>query len=122
MCCYYKMAPSQAVCMSGLAPDADNEKENAHITVQGRLDNVHPTENSCLSSLEILKSGDDGKDNANYIEVSTPRIVERMFANGDLYAGSWRWNLPDGKGKYLWSDCCMYEGEWGKGKKTGRGK
>ena len=30
--------------------------------------------------------------------------------------------MPHGHGKYLWSNGCMYEGEWKKGKASGRGK
>ncbi|KAL8125193.1 phosphatidylinositol 4-phosphate 5-kinase 1-like [Apium graveolens] len=40
-------------------------------------------------------------------------------AKGDMYMGKLSGN---GLGKYLWSDGCVYEGEWKKGKASGKGK
>ncbi|XP_076896660.1 phosphatidylinositol 4-phosphate 5-kinase 6-like [Bidens hawaiensis] len=49
--------------------------------------------------------------------------VEKIFSNGDIYMGQWvAENCPHGAGKYLWSDGCMYFGEWCKGKVNGKGK
>lgn len=49
--------------------------------------------------------------------------VEKIFSNGDIYIGQWvTENCPHGDGKYLWSDGCMYFGEWYKGKINGKGK
>ncbi|KAI3800729.1 hypothetical protein L1987_28823 [Smallanthus sonchifolius] len=50
--------------------------------------------------------------------------VEKIFSNGDIYMGQWvaENNCPHGAGKYLWSDGCMYFGEWCKGKMNGKGK
>nr|XP_043622096.1 phosphatidylinositol 4-phosphate 5-kinase 6-like [Erigeron canadensis] len=49
--------------------------------------------------------------------------VEKIFPNGDIYIGQWVGeNCPHGIGKYLWSDGCMYVGEWWKGKMNGKGK
>ncbi|KAK9055992.1 hypothetical protein SSX86_027079 [Deinandra increscens subsp. villosa] len=49
--------------------------------------------------------------------------VEKIFSNGDIYMGQWvAENWPHGDGKYLWSDGCMYFGEWCKGKVNGKGK
>ncbi|KAI3495508.1 hypothetical protein L1887_37849 [Cichorium endivia] len=49
--------------------------------------------------------------------------VEKIFSNGDIYIGQWvAENYPHGDGKYLWSDGCMYVGEWYKGKSNGKGK
>ncbi|KAI4336493.1 hypothetical protein L6164_015015 [Bauhinia variegata] len=48
--------------------------------------------------------------------------VEKALPNGDLYTGTLLGNVPHGTGKYLWSDGCMYEGEWKKGKACGKGK
>ncbi|KAH7431404.1 hypothetical protein KP509_08G046800 [Ceratopteris richardii] len=49
-------------------------------------------------------------------------VREQVFPNGDMYVGCWGGNLPEGKGKYLWSDGTMYEGDWAKGKKSGKGR
>ncbi|KAL8166689.1 hypothetical protein V2J09_008188 [Rumex salicifolius] len=48
--------------------------------------------------------------------------VERVLPNGDLYIGAFLGNAPHGAGKYLWSDGCMYEGEWRRGNATGKGR
>ncbi|KAK1294045.1 Phosphatidylinositol 4-phosphate 5-kinase 6 [Acorus calamus] len=48
---------------------------------------------------------------------------ERLLANGDFYTGQWSAaDVPHGVGKYLWTDGCMYEGEWSHGRTTGKGK
>lgn len=36
--------------------------------------------------------------------------------------GSFSGNVPNGSGKYLWKDGCMYEGKWKRGKASGKGK
>ncbi|XP_020226644.1 phosphatidylinositol 4-phosphate 5-kinase 2 isoform X2 [Cajanus cajan] len=48
--------------------------------------------------------------------------VEKRLANGDVYMGGFWANVPNGSGKYLWQDGCMYEGEWKRGKAWGKGK
>ncbi|KAK8968780.1 Phosphatidylinositol 4-phosphate 5-kinase 1 [Platanthera guangdongensis] len=48
--------------------------------------------------------------------------VEKVLQNGDLYCGGFSGNVPHGRGKYLWADGCMYEGEWRRGKAAGKGK
>jgi hypothetical protein len=40
----------------------------------------------------------------------------KKFANGDVYAGGWRAGLPEGEGRYCWSDGSVYEGGWRVGK------
>ncbi|KAF9608426.1 hypothetical protein IFM89_009792 [Coptis chinensis] len=53
--------------------------------------------------------------------ISFFRIGEKVFPNGDRYAGSFKGLLPHGKGKYTWSDGTVYDGEWDRGKMTGVG-
>ncbi|KAG2713446.1 hypothetical protein I3843_04G168500 [Carya illinoinensis] len=53
---------------------------------------------------------------------TTTTSVEKVLLNGDLYIGTLFGKAPHGTGKYLWSDGCMYEGEWKKGKASGKGK
>ncbi|PKA67013.1 Phosphatidylinositol 4-phosphate 5-kinase 6 [Apostasia shenzhenica] len=49
--------------------------------------------------------------------------AERLLPNGDFYTGQWSTaGFPHGSGKYLWTDGCMYEGEWRRGMTTGQGK
>ncbi|CAL9092423.1 unnamed protein product [Musa acuminata var. zebrina] len=49
-------------------------------------------------------------------------VVEKALPNGDLYTGGFVGSAPHGRGKYLWVDGCMYEGEWRRGKAAGKGK
>ncbi|KAL5076596.1 hypothetical protein RYX36_015580 [Vicia faba] len=56
------------------------------------------------------------------IEFETKRISKKVLPNGDSYMGSFSGNVPNGSGKYAWSDGCVYEGEWKRGKASGKGK
>ncbi|KAL3610669.1 hypothetical protein D5086_001689 [Populus alba] len=49
-------------------------------------------------------------------------LVEKVLPNGDIYTRGLVDGVPHGKGKYLWCDECMYEGEWRRGKANGGGK
>ncbi|KAG6521794.1 hypothetical protein ZIOFF_018927 [Zingiber officinale] len=49
-------------------------------------------------------------------------IVEKVLPNGDLYTGGFTGSASHRHGKYLWVDGCMYEGDWLRGKATGKGK
>ncbi|KAL6133464.1 hypothetical protein ACLB2K_065699 [Fragaria x ananassa] len=50
------------------------------------------------------------------------RVTELLLPNSETYAGPLLGNIPEGKGKYLWSDGCVYEGEWRRGMRHGIGK
>ncbi|XP_050262949.1 phosphatidylinositol 4-phosphate 5-kinase 8-like isoform X1 [Quercus robur] len=50
------------------------------------------------------------------------RLSEKAFPNGDIYSGDFKALLPNGKGKYTWSDGTIYEGDWKEGKMTGKGQ
>ncbi|KAG8642404.1 phosphatidylinositol 4-phosphate 5-kinase 1 [Manihot esculenta] len=52
----------------------------------------------------------------------TAIVTERVLPNGDIYTGTLSGSVPHGKGKYLWYDGCMYEGEWKRGRACGNGK
>ncbi|KAL3131311.1 hypothetical protein ABBQ38_000603 [Trebouxia sp. C0009 RCD-2024] len=47
--------------------------------------------------------------------------VDKKFAGGDRYIGQWENGLPEGEGKYVWTDQSTYEGGWKKGMKDGLG-
>lgn len=42
-------------------------------------------------------------------------VGELVLPNGDKYCGTPLGNMPEGSGKYIWSDGCIYEGEWREG-------
>lgn len=50
------------------------------------------------------------------------RVAEILLPNGECYFGSLLGNVPEGSGKYVWSDGCIYEGEWRRGMRHGNGK
>lgn len=50
------------------------------------------------------------------------RLSDKGFPNGDIYSGNFKGVLPNGKGRYTWSDGTIYEGDWERGKMTGKGQ
>src|ERR1044072_3690454 len=48
--------------------------------------------------------------------------VEKILSNGEFYTGQCMENTPHGQGKYLWTDGCMYVGEWQRGGIMGKGR
>lgn len=50
-----------------------------------------------------------------------PSTVDKTFTGGDRYVGQWEKGLPEGEGKYVWTDQSTYEGGWKEGKKDGLG-
>ncbi|KAJ4850854.1 Phosphatidylinositol 4-phosphate 5-kinase 9 [Turnera subulata] len=55
-------------------------------------------------------------------ETTAFRVGELVLPNGESYSGSMLGNVPEGHGKYAWSDGCVYEGEWRRGMRHGNGK
>lgn len=49
-------------------------------------------------------------------------VGEILLLNGESYSGSLLGNVPEGSGKYAWSDGCKFEGEWRCGMRQGYGK
>ncbi|KAL5995213.1 Phosphatidylinositol 4-phosphate 5-kinase 9 [Asimina triloba] len=50
------------------------------------------------------------------------RVGELLLPNGESYSGTLLGNMPEGSGRYVWVDGCMYEGEWRSGMRHGAGK
>ncbi|KAL1313793.1 hypothetical protein HN51_040452 [Arachis hypogaea] len=50
------------------------------------------------------------------------RVGELLLPNGETYCGSLLGNMPEGHGVYVWSDGCVYKGEWRRGMRNGIGK
>lgn len=55
-------------------------------------------------------------------ENHTFTVGELLLPNGESYSGSLLGSVPEGSGKYIWSDGCKYEGEWRCGMRHGYGK
>ncbi|KAL5150093.1 Phosphatidylinositol 4-phosphate 5-kinase 9 [Glycine soja] len=73
------------------------------------------SEIDCLSIFTIGEA-------AHSSEVAGFRVGELSLPNGESYSGSFLGNIPEGQGKYVWSDGCVYEGEWRRGMRNGYGK
>ncbi|XP_010267271.1 PREDICTED: phosphatidylinositol 4-phosphate 5-kinase 9-like [Nelumbo nucifera] len=77
-------------------------------------------------SLDAISIGD--KDHISNGQVSHAsfetigfRVGELLLPNGESYSGSLLGNMPEGSGKYVWADGCVYEGEWRRGMRNGVG-
>ena len=73
-----KTAPSGVFCMSGPVARVDEEE--------------YENQQSILSVLESVNGSNP---------TGVFLVGEKFLPNGDIYAGSWHGNLPEGKGKYL---------------------
>ncbi|XP_076938925.1 phosphatidylinositol 4-phosphate 5-kinase 9-like [Bidens hawaiensis] len=50
------------------------------------------------------------------------RFEEFTLPNEEYYSGSLLGNVPEGSGKYVWTNGCTYEGEWSRGIWHGNGE
>ncbi|KAJ7976884.1 Phosphatidylinositol 4-phosphate 5-kinase [Quillaja saponaria] len=50
------------------------------------------------------------------------RVGELLLPNRESYSGSLLGNVPEGNGKYVWSDGCLYDGGWRRGMRHGHGR
>jgi len=80
-------------------------------------------------SLDVLaldeKSNPHAQSNSDIACTSSTasgfRVGEIVLPSGEHYSGSLLGNVPEGSGKYVWSDGCIYEGEWRRGMRHGNG-
>ncbi|CAI0469374.1 unnamed protein product [Linum tenue] len=75
-----------------------------------------------ISSRDFSSLSVNGEVPHRFSESPSFRIGELFLTNGESYFGSLLGNVPEGKGKYVWSDGCIYEGEWRRGIRSGVGK
>ncbi|KAK7267799.1 hypothetical protein RIF29_20478 [Crotalaria pallida] len=73
---------------------------------------------SQVDYISTLTNGEAGHSS----EITGFRVGELLLPNGESYSGSHLGNIPEGHGKYVWSDGCVYEGEWRRGMRNGIGK
>lgn len=84
-------------------------KKRAHSIIFG-------TWSEAQSEEDLLNIDDNGND----VQYETYHS-EKVFPNGEYYNGQCTDNFAHGQGKYLWTDGCVYVGEWCKGRPMGRG-
>ena len=77
---------------------------------------------SCISDKVVLLNLANGHASCSSSETVGLGVSELLLPNGDWYSGTLLVNMPDGHGKYVWSDGCTYEGEWKRGMRHGTGK
>ncbi|XP_041003483.1 phosphatidylinositol 4-phosphate 5-kinase 2-like [Juglans microcarpa x Juglans regia] len=106
--------------LSGQAidPDSDKKKKNSEEEEEKKMELV--VAQPCMVVGRMRSPA--GSRRVTPTSTATASTVEKVLLNGDLYMGTLLGNAPHGAGKYLWSDGCMYEGEWKKGKASGKGK
>ncbi|KAM1050672.1 hypothetical protein ACFX13_033110 [Malus domestica] len=75
-----------------------------------------------LISKEDRESIINNGEIADTSEIAAFRVRELLLPNRESYSGPVLGNIPEGKGKYVWSDGCIYEGEWRRGMRHGNGK
>ncbi|CAJ1968863.1 unnamed protein product [Sphenostylis stenocarpa] len=71
-----------------------------------------------IDRISTLTNGEAGHSS----EIAGFRVGELLLPNGESYFGSLIGNIPEGQGKYVWSDGCVYDGEWRRGMRNGYGK
>eukprot|EP00250_Pteridium_aquilinum_P035082 c8583_g1_i1 orf=644-3145(+) len=107
--------------MSSTVPHAGHEKERIHLSIQGRHDQVHPSEEPSLTSSQVSHPVvcDVGLTETD----STSGLVrEFVFTNGEIATEGWRHTGTDGAGSYGWLNGVQFEGELDKTLESGKGK
>ncbi|XP_057981991.1 phosphatidylinositol 4-phosphate 5-kinase 9 isoform X2 [Malania oleifera] len=102
--------------MSGAVALAD--KVEGALSYAERTKSLDPISFKNQGHPSILTNG----ESVHTSETAGFRVAELLLPNGESYSGSLLGNIPEGSGKYVWSDGCIYEGEWRRGMRHGNGK
>ncbi|XP_041023943.1 phosphatidylinositol 4-phosphate 5-kinase 9 isoform X1 [Juglans microcarpa x Juglans regia] len=100
--------------MSGPVAIVDNvEGAISHAERTKSLDAISDKDHTSLSTNgEVIHTS----------ETAGFRVRELLLTNRESYSGSLLGSIPEGRGKYFWSDGCIYEGGWRRGVKHGKGE
>ncbi|KAJ8754158.1 hypothetical protein K2173_002057 [Erythroxylum novogranatense] len=101
--------------MSGPVAIADNGERA--LSLSDRTKSVGAISDTDRTSISI-----NGEAVHTSSEVAAFRIGELFLPNGESYFGSLLGSVPEGNGKYVWLDGCVYEGKWRRGMRHGNGK
>ncbi|XP_068642608.1 phosphatidylinositol 4-phosphate 5-kinase 9 [Aristolochia californica] len=96
--------------MSGPVALPDNFNEATHFDGRSRLSHGH----------SLVQANGQAPHPSD--ETGGFRVGELSLPNREFYSGTLLGNMPEGTGKYIWSDGCIYEGEWKRGMRHGTGK
>ncbi|XLU47010.1 hypothetical protein S245_041824 [Arachis hypogaea] len=75
-----------------------------------------------ISEVDVSSLLRNGESSGHSSEIVGFRVGEILLPNGESYSGSLLGNMPEGRGKYVWSDGCVYDGEWRRGMRNGNGR
>ncbi|KAJ4705011.1 putative Phosphatidylinositol-4-phosphate 5-kinase [Melia azedarach] len=90
---------------------------------EGALSSAERTQSlDAISERDHISALINGEAVRTSSETTGFRVGELLLPNGESYSGSLLGNVPEGPGKYIWSDGCIYEGEWRRGMRHGNGK
>ncbi|KAL8168178.1 hypothetical protein V2J09_009677 [Rumex salicifolius] len=92
---------------------------------EGLLFSAERTKSLDVSSL-LAKDDSTSEANDEITQTSSTdsgfRVGEIFLPTGDSYVGTLLSHTPEGSGKYVWPDGCIYDGEWRRGMRHGHGK
>jgi 1-phosphatidylinositol-4-phosphate 5-kinase len=111
--------PPQGLCMTApvaLPNELDAISHSARVDLSRDLSCNIEKEAATLASLANAQDPHASGTDPGF------RVGEIRLPNGDVYSGILLGNTPEGSGRYLWSDGCIYEGEWRRGMRHGQGK
>ncbi|CAD8056958.1 unnamed protein product [Paramecium primaurelia] len=94
--------------------------KNCPGTLKNQKEKINSFNFRCVLTLEILQANDQIKlkqQNHKRKKFDTIKLI-----GGNTYNGEWLDSLPDGKGKYIFSDQSYYLGEFVKGLFHGKGE
>ncbi|KAJ8899758.1 hypothetical protein K2173_019458 [Erythroxylum novogranatense] len=100
--------------MSGPVAILDNV---GALSFSDRIESVSAISDRDRKSISI-----NGEADRTYSEVDAIRVGELFLSNRESYFGSLLGHVPEGNGKYVWSDGSVYAGEWQRGVRHGNGK
>ncbi|RWR75004.1 Phosphatidylinositol-4-phosphate 5-kinase [Cinnamomum micranthum f. kanehirae] len=64
----------------------------------------------------------NGQIDRSSFETGRFRVGLLSLPDAESYSGTLLGNMPEGTGRYVWSDGCIYDGEWRRGMRHGNGK
>ncbi|KAI5079590.1 hypothetical protein GOP47_0005695 [Adiantum capillus-veneris] len=107
--------------MSSTVPHTGHDKDKLLVSIQGRHDQVYPSEEPPLTSSPV--SHPVPSDVGHTDNHSNPGPLREIVSpNGETNMESWRQRGQDGHWSYGWANGVQFEGEIDKGLESGKGK